>query len=449
MKKRLFAFLLCTLVLVPMLLIGCSSGSANGVNSYKDAKNGVVVVENRARAGDEWAKSATFGSGFFIGSPGEDPQYVLTNHHVVEDFLAFDSGEPIYVELDDGTVVNSGIKVYLRVFFDSEDYANAYVVAYDEHRDIALLRIDKPTDKRVPLMLLEPNEDMVGSHVYALGFPGLADSYIIDPTSKWGLSDISFTSGMLSRLVTEAGTGVRRVQTDATLQHGNSGGPMVTAEGNVIGINTMSTYSSDGVETETTQYAVSTTEIMELLDKNNIKYATYDPNEGSIVPIILIAAAALVVIVAVVVIIIVAAGKKSKKAPVPDAPISSPASVPSEPPRAPMNGDDSGFRVQGTSGALNGKRVYISTNQPLVIGRDRDSCNLPVPEGTPGISRQHCALSVKEGKLYIEDLGSSHGTFIAPGRKLAAKEPIELHAGDTFYIGSPKESFVIDIKRGQ
>ncbi len=448
MKKRLFAFLLCTLILVPTLLLGCSSGG-NGVKTYTDAKNGVVVVEERFGNGSDWLDAVAFGSGFFIGTPGEDAQYVLTNHHVISDYLALDAGKPVDIDLGDGVVLD-GLKAYLRVYFDSEDYANAYVVAYDDIKDIALLRIEKPTDKRVPLEIQEPTDDNVGDPVYVLGFPGIADDGdLIDPTSRWGLSDMSISSGTLSRLVTESGTGVRRVQTDVSLQHGNSGGPMVTADGKVIGINTLYTLSAEGIDIEKTNYAVSTVEVMELLDKNNIKYAKYDPNDVNVGLIVLIAAIALVVIVAVVVIIVVVSKKSNKTAAA--APMPEPAPVPqSEPmPRTPVNSDDSGFRVQGTSGALNGKRVYISKSQPLVIGRDRDSCNMALPESTPGVSRQHCALSVKDGKLYIEDLGSSHGTFIAPGRKLAAKEPIELHAGDTFYIGSPKESFVIDVKRGQ
>ncbi len=447
MKKRLFAFLICALILVPTLLFGCSSGSANGVKSYSDAKNGVVVVEERFGNGSDWLDVAAFGSGFFIGTPGEDVQYVLTNHHVISDYLALDAGKPVDIDLGDGVVLD-GLKAYLRVYFDSEDYANAYIVAYDETKDIALLRIEKPTDKRIPLVLQKPTDDNVGDPVYVLGFPGIADDGdLIDPTSRWGLSDMSITSGTLSRLVTESGTGVRRIQTDASIQHGNSGGPMVTADGKVIGINTLTAISAEGIDIEKTNYAVSTVEVMELLDKNNIKYEKYDPNEVDVGLIILIAAIALVVIIAVVVIIVVV-GKKSNKTAA-TAPMPEPAPVPPVEPRTPVNSDDSGFRVQGTSGALSGKRVYVSRSQPLVIGRDRDSCNLTVPEGTPGVSRQHCALSVKDGRLYIEDLGSSHGTFIAPGRKLAAKEPIELHAGDTFYIGSPKESFVIDVKRGQ
>ncbi len=449
MKKRFISLLLCTLILLAVLLTGCASESSNGVKSYTDAKNAVVVVEERlGSAAYGMDDAATYGSGFFIGHPGKDPEYVLTNHHVIEDYLAWDAGEPFKYQLDDGTVINTGVKVYVRVFFDSEDYVNAYVVAYDEHRDLALLRIEKPTNKRVPLAIEVPTEDMVGAPVYALGYPGLADdSYVIDPTSKWGISDVSITSGLISRFVTVGGTGVRRIQTDTDIWHGNSGGPMVTAEGNAIGISTRYEFQDDGNRVESTQYGISAVEIVELLDKNNISYYKIDPNDPNtdtesdfpVVPVVIAAAVLLVVIVAVIIIV----ATRKPKTPV-NPPVTPPVLV--DPPH-PRN-DDSGFRVQGTSGALSGKRVYVSTKQPLVIGRDRSACNMVVPENTPGVSRQHCAVSFKNGKLYIEDLGSTHGTFIAPGRKLMAKEPIEIHSGDTFYLGTPKESFVIDVKKG-
>ena len=52
------------------------------------------------------------------------------------------------------------------------------------------------------------------------------------------------------------------------------------------------------------------------------------------------------------------------------------------------------------------------------------------------------------GKILLKDLGSSHGTFVQPGMRLAANQTMELHVGDSFYLGTPQECFVIAEKRG-
>ena len=66
------------------------------------------------------------GTGFFVGEAGEDPQYIVTNCHVVEDFILA------------GKALGGG---ELKVVFDKDDEAEAYLVDYDAEKDIALLFI--------------------------------------------------------------------------------------------------------------------------------------------------------------------------------------------------------------------------------------------------------------------------------------------------------------------
>ena len=68
---------------------------------------------------------------------------------------------------------------------------------------------------------------MVGSTIYAVGYPGLAENVFADATTTWGPSDVSVTSGSISRLLTTSGTGQMRLQIDCVIRHGNSGGPLV------------------------------------------------------------------------------------------------------------------------------------------------------------------------------------------------------------------------------
>ena len=101
-----------------------------------------------------------WGTGFFVGTEGENPQYLITNHHVISSFLEYGAGELIDVYVDD--VPMSG-RSKIRIYYNSSDYDEAYLVDYDESRDIALLKLGSPTDERKPLPLYVPNDDMVGA----------------------------------------------------------------------------------------------------------------------------------------------------------------------------------------------------------------------------------------------------------------------------------------------
>lgn len=67
-------------------------------------------------------------------------------------------------------------------------------------------------------------------------------------------------------------------------------------------------------------------------------------------------------------------------------------------------------------------------HSPEVIGRHTD-CKVRIPD--PSVSRQHCEISVADGKIMLRDLGSSNGTFV--NRKRITQ--IELSAGDMLAIG--------------
>ncbi len=146
------------------------------------------------------------GSGFVIREDG----YVLTNNHVVA------SGE-------EGRITLS--------FQDVEDTYEAQIVGTSPEYDLAVLKID-PTGSLPVASLGNDDEVVVGDPVVAIGSPlGLAGTV---------------TSGIISaknRPVTAGGGGdgevsyISALQTDAAVNPGNSGGPLVDAAGRVIGIN--------------------------------------------------------------------------------------------------------------------------------------------------------------------------------------------------------------------
>jgi S1-C subfamily serine protease len=151
------------------------------------------------------------GTGFVVRSDG----YIVTNHHVVAD------ASSVSVTLSNG------------------DVHTATVVAQDEEHDLAVLKID--ADGLPALTLGDSNDVQIGETVVAIGF---ALDLSGGPT---------VTSGILSSLDrsidVQDSTRVRSyrdlLQTDAALNHGNSGGPLLTLDGRVIGVDVA---GGDGVE---------------------------------------------------------------------------------------------------------------------------------------------------------------------------------------------------------
>ena len=136
------------------------------------------------------------GSGFIIDKNG----YVLTNAHVISGM--------------------SRIAVTLK---DGEEY-DAEVVGMDEHTDIALLKIE--ADSPLPTATIGDSDGVkVGQWVAAIGSP-----YGLDQTVTAGI-----ISALRRRLPSDRY--VPFIQTDAAVNPGNSGGPLMDLEGNVIGIN--------------------------------------------------------------------------------------------------------------------------------------------------------------------------------------------------------------------
>jgi serine protease Do len=137
------------------------------------------------------------GSGFFVDKAG----YVLTNYHVVED------AAKITVKLESG------------------DEFPAVVVGVDDETDLAVLKIEAGRD--VPFVkLANSDQARVGDWVLAIGSP-------------FGLNR-SVTAGIISQTYRETPSTTlfqRFIQTDAAINRGNSGGPLVNMDGEVIGIN--------------------------------------------------------------------------------------------------------------------------------------------------------------------------------------------------------------------
>jgi S1-C subfamily serine protease len=147
------------------------------------------------------------GSGFILDRAG----HILTNNHVVE-----------------------GAQLVEVTLWNKKKY-KATVLGTDKAHDLALLQINNVPDLQ-PAVLADSNNLMVGQRVYAIGNP-------------FGFEG-TMTSGIISALRSvQLPTGVKidnAIQTDASVNPGNSGGPLLNSHGEVIGITTMIASNPNG-----------------------------------------------------------------------------------------------------------------------------------------------------------------------------------------------------------
>lgn len=141
------------------------------------------------------------GSGFIISADG----YILSNHHVVE-----------------------GADEVIVTLADQREF-KARVVGSDQRTDVALLKIDAAGLPTLPLG--DPSKIKVGAWVLAIGSP-------------FGLEN-TVTAGIVSAKGRETGDYLPFIQTDVAVNPGNSGGPLLNMDGEVIGINSQ-IYSRTG-----------------------------------------------------------------------------------------------------------------------------------------------------------------------------------------------------------
>lgn len=428
MKRKLGSWIILA-ALVLSLLTGTVFAAGSTSKAVNQARNGVVRILTFDRSGTPYSLGTAFG----VGQAGKETTYFVTNHHVVSD----EDGNQVmqaYILLDN--------KAYTEMGFDVSRAVPCDIIYYkDDGLDIAVLKTDTPVEGRVALPLLDPTGVMEASdEVYALGYPASADVLGLNGINSYlvaSVEDASITRGIISRFTTASETGTRIIQHDASVNGGNSGGPLVNKDGAVIGVNSFVFGNLSDSSEAAHSAAIQIDEVMTVLDGLRIDYDVYSP--FPVWGIILIVVAAAAVVAAVVVVVVMRKRKVREAVTVPDTIDSS--SVPH-----PVIPDDSGFRFQALSGVFAGQRFSISSS--VRIGRDPARNDFVYPAATQGVSGVHCVLTVQNGQLYLKDLGSTYGTFLSGGQRLAAQQAVPLQIGDRFYLGSERETFVITGRGG-
>ena len=166
--------------------------------------NPLELLRNRGLPEPREKVKTALGSGVIVSREG----HIITNHHVIADM------DKIEVQLTDGRVLP------------------AKLIGTDEQTDIAIVKID--ADKIEPLPLGDSDDVRVGQMVFAVGNP-------------FGLQE-TVTQGIISAKGRRAiaDSGIEFLQTDAAVNQGNSGGPLLNLHGEIIGINSAIANSEQG-----------------------------------------------------------------------------------------------------------------------------------------------------------------------------------------------------------
>ncbi len=143
------------------------------------------------------------------------------------------------------------------------------IVKESAEMDYAILRMENRLYDRTYLKLRHSNEVEQTESVYALGFPSEVEFF--QDVNTYTSEDVTITNGQVNK-INKIGT-VEYIQHSAKTTPGNSGGPLVDSEGNVIGICKGATASLDGFDIDY-YYAIAIDQLITALDALGIEYNT-------------------------------------------------------------------------------------------------------------------------------------------------------------------------------
>ena len=363
--------------------------------------------------------------------------------------VIYGAGSGIVVD-DDGRiltnahVIDGADKVFVHWKTDSGSFrkAEAQVVRVGDELDLALLQVPNMDSPPIAFASALPRKS---SPVFAIGFPGVADTGLAVSDIQRGFVETTVTQGVVSRLLVRTFPGHRNwplVQHSAVISSGSSGGALINSCGEVVGVNVAvaldETGGGDVVSAAGFGFAVqspaalkfaishgaepsestapcsaSTTEGAAESQVRNVRTWSISPRTFALV----IASFALL---SGATIFFLRRPEQQPASTVNNSPQKSRTVVWN------LDGQTStGDRVNQTITERSNPR-----SNPLVLGRDPTSSARVFD---PTVSRNHAQLYVKAGELWCIDLNSSNGTHIDSRR--VSEVPARVASGATLLIG--------------
>jgi serine protease Do len=222
---------------------------------YQKAGPGVVFI-----FASKGSSKGSGGTGSIISPDG----LIITNAHI---FTQKDSSELL-----------SDISIFLkpeRVTGNHKtDLANGYkgkIIAYDLPLDLALVKIVNPDRPLTTVPFADSETVEIGDQVYAIGHP--------EQGGLWSL-----TSGVISAHWKNYGgvSGKNLFQTDASINRGNSGGPLLDEQGDMVGINSMiARKAADGLTITDVNFSIRSKVAIDWLNKKGYRIAAVHPETSA------------------------------------------------------------------------------------------------------------------------------------------------------------------------
>lgn len=262
-RSRIFGRIFVLVLALCMLFATVIPANAATVGQeVTNAKDGVVMVQvwfNDPETAIE--RAVHYGTGFLVND-----STVVTCEHVVTAF-----SKEFYADLAKKTG-RTAEKVKecleLRVMLYRGTYVKAKLENANPELDLAILSLSQKI-ARTPLLLRDSDSLKQTENVFAIGFP--SDLVAIDDKHTYDIDDITITSGHVNKIGDmdipfsdgeHDYVGVNCIESSAITTTGNSGGPLVDASGNVVGVN--------AAGTGTRHIAVSTKELIIYLKSLNV-----------------------------------------------------------------------------------------------------------------------------------------------------------------------------------
>ncbi len=397
------------------------AGKEPDIAALKNHTVKILVSSQLIGPGGQTGSLSTHGSGYLISE-----KYAVTNNHVC------------------CRTERNGFKITstaLRVHTGRNTFTGARAVWASPDKDLAVLELEQPLQKP-SAVFLAPAHVKDGSRVWAIGFPGAAESQAASPESNFAPV---VTHGIIGKFV-EKRLGqmsplIHVIDHSAPVNPGNSGGPLFNVCGQVVGTNHAKAASA---EVEGIYWAIDNKELLGELDRLQVPYKVdaQTCSESEENPQISTLMATQVGSIALGLVAIGLAMNKrvrqtvtkrlTTRRTVPDRQF--PPSVLSSP--RPY--------LRGVSGFYAGSSVQLEDSD-WIIGRDSSVSNLVLPSEQGSVSKRHCSIryDAASRKVFLEDTWSSNGTFLQNGTKLEPGRPYELRPGDRFYLAEPGCMFEI------
>lgn len=432
MKFHPFRKSITYLIFVLSLLIPFQTAFSEGTDENIESTVLVTVGELSGGFG--------MGTGFVVGD-----SYVVTNHHVIADAVY---GEPVNIILNMQEIIPST------------------VIWSSEVKDLAVIETSQPLNRPIVTFTIADNVKVTDT-VFVMGFPGAAADNNIDQSA---FATVKVSKGIISAKVLSA-EGVALYQTDAPINPGNSGGPLFSEAGTVIGINSSASLVYGVVLDENGEqktdrirlgdnigWSIQADELLVELDALGIPYKVVErqePKKETETRIINNSSPMnMVTFVLVIVAVLLAGGalilsftkkgrvvvKEVSKRIIPSAAKPSRLGAPIVAKGVQNQGVLKPYLI-GINGQYAGQKFQLL--QPITIGRNPATSQLVITANE--VSTKHCMIYFEsaQGVFTLNDLGSTNGTYLENGQRIAPNTRIVLGANQKFYLSNQNHLFAV------